>query len=153
MQIEKEYKIKKEIEQKKNELFNDLKDICSKYKKIRCFYFMDSIPQNKCTNAKKSFYIPHDERIILLFDETFFGSNKDGLAICGNGIYWHNKFYTPTRDNKLLWDEFIEIKITYKETKVFLGKGNVLDTTGCKQSTKYVVKVLKEIQKILKTKY
>jgi hypothetical protein len=82
-----------------------------------------------------------------------FGSAKDGLANCGNGIYWHNNFTVSSNKYFLTWAELLDINIKYNNHTVFFGNGNKLDTMYCDQSTSKLVKLLKEIQKLLSTKY
>ncbi len=146
-----EYKANKEKEIKKKELIEDLIKICTKYKKERCIYLIGNIPKKKLNNAKKSFYIPHEEEVILLFDDTFFGSAKDGLAICGNGIYWHNYMLilVSSKDYMLTWSTFSKIDIRYNYRTIFLGEGNELDTDNCRSSTSKLAKLLKEVQKLI----
>ncbi len=153
IQIVREYNINKENENRKTEIINDLTEICKKYRNVQCFYLIGEIPNKKLLNSKKSFYIPHDEIVVLLYDETMFGSAKDGLAICGNGIYWHNNFSVSSNKHTLNWDELLDINIKYNSHTVFFGNGNKLDTMYCDQSTLKLVKLLKEIQKLLSTKY
>jgi hypothetical protein len=46
------------------------------------------IPQRKLLNARKAFAIPPSEDIFALYDDTVFGSNKEGLAFGIKGLYW-----------------------------------------------------------------
>lgn len=153
VQIVHDYNRFKETEIQKQNIIKDLTEICMKYKDVECFYIIGDIPNKKLINSKKSFYIPHNEKVILLYDETMFGSAKDGLAICGSGVYWHNNFTVSSNKYFLNWEELLKIQIKHNDHTVFLGKGNKLDTMYCDQSTTKIVKLLKEIQKLISTKY
>lgn len=48
-----------------------------------------AMPIRKLKNASKSFLFPDkDERILLICDQTFFGSCKEGFALTEAGLYW-----------------------------------------------------------------
>lgn len=58
-------------------------------------YFVDFIvmPVQKLKNASKAFLFPDkDEKIMLIMDQTIFGSCKEGFAMTEKGIYWKAHF-------------------------------------------------------------
>ncbi len=58
-------------------------------------YYTDFIimPIKKLKNASEAFLFPEkDEKIILIADQTVFGSCKEGFAITEKGIYWKAHF-------------------------------------------------------------
>ena len=47
------------------------------------------MPMDKLRNAGRSFLFPEkQERILLICDQTLFGSGKEGFALTEKGIYW-----------------------------------------------------------------
>ncbi|HEY0047896.1 MAG TPA: TIR domain-containing protein [Pyrinomonadaceae bacterium] len=50
-----------------------------------------AIPENKSQNAIQAYAqdVRHED-ILLLYDNTFFRSAKDGLLITADAVYWHN---------------------------------------------------------------
>jgi uncharacterized protein with PIN domain len=53
------------------------------------FYWSPDIPEKKLANALNSYIIlDEDEQLIYLYDSTFFGSAKEGVALSTKGIYW-----------------------------------------------------------------
>ncbi|HFB99281.1 MAG TPA: zinc ribbon domain-containing protein, partial [Phaeodactylibacter sp.] len=58
-------------------------------------YYTDFIimPTKKLKNASQAFLFPHkDEKIIVIADQTIFGSCKEGFAMTEKGIYWKAHF-------------------------------------------------------------
>ena len=58
-------------------------------------YYTDFIimPVKKLKNASQAFLFPNkDEKIILIADQTIFGSCKEGFAMTEKGIYWKAHF-------------------------------------------------------------
>ncbi len=78
------------------------------------FYVGKSIPADKEQNARKSYKIDADEKVIALIDATMLGSAKEGLAFGLKGIYWKNKMEQP-------------VKLSYKQlSKSELSFGKLL---------------------------
>lgn len=56
-------------------------------------YWMVDIPEKKLSNAMDSYTVlDDDERIICLYDNTVFGSAKEGFVLSTKGLYWKNSF-------------------------------------------------------------
>jgi hypothetical protein len=77
----------------------DVKSIVSKFKgrlNDSNIYFWDSIPLKKEANARKSMgcLMPTVE-VLVLFDNTVFGSAKDGAIITESGVYYNNGSGSP----------------------------------------------------------
>lgn len=51
-------------------------------------YIGRNIPEKKARNAIESMKIPFGVQIYGLFDDTVFGSGKDGFCVCSNGVYF-----------------------------------------------------------------
>lgn len=124
----------------------DLIDICADFSGTD--YFVDElIPGKKLNNARDFFPIPGKTKVIALIDCTVFGSNKTGLAICGDGIYWRNDWSTETLNNYLAWDEFKSVVIKREGRYcIELGTGNILSLSGSAFSQTVTVNLLQAIQ-------
>ena len=67
-----------------------------------------SMPMNKLKNASMSFLFPrNDEKILLICDQTVFGSCKEGFALTEEAIYWKAHF---EKAQKVTYRELQEIK-------------------------------------------
>ncbi|QJD86424.1 helix-hairpin-helix domain-containing protein [Cohnella herbarum] len=125
---------------------DNLTDICAEYSGGD-YYVEEAIPGNKLFNARQSFPIPAEERVIAFVDATVFGSGKNGLAICASGVYWHNDWTTDTERNFLDWMEFAEVHIRRAGVHdIELGVGNVFNMSGSSFRKDVLVSLLKEIQ-------
>lgn len=85
--------------------YEDIREICNRHK-IMDLYFYKSIPPKKLKNASESLKIPEASEVIALYDNTTFGSCKDGLAICSDGLYWKDD---SIGQNSILWDDIDSI--------------------------------------------
>jgi len=73
-------------------------------------FFIDfvTMPIKKLRNASISFLFPEkDEKIMLVTDQTIFGSCKEGFSITEEGIYWKVHF---EKAKKVLFRDLISIK-------------------------------------------
>jgi hypothetical protein len=50
--------------------------------------FVVDIPETKLTNAKKAMKVPENQTALILFDETAFGSAKEGVLFTDWDIYY-----------------------------------------------------------------
>lgn len=78
----------------------EIKAICSKYGGAG--FFLEPVPEKKLRNARSSFPLDEDCRVLAFVDTTVFGSGKNGMAICEDGLYWH----VYSRRGEFLWDSF-----------------------------------------------
>ena len=67
-----------------------LKDMALKYDAKSGIYIHGSIPPKIIDNAKRTFPIPEDDKIIVFIDLTAFENSKKGLALCEKRIYCKN---------------------------------------------------------------
>lgn len=90
-------------------------------------------PHRKLKNAIKSFgkNIEEDEKILLLFDTTLFGSASDGIILTDKKIYVKNLLENPC---KVAYQDIDEIVISRKD-----GKLRLIDHNGQDFGTKYIL--------------
>ena len=87
----------------------------AKLYEIYKLYVEKEIPIKKLKVAKESFSIPYNEEVIVLYDNTVFGSCKAGLAITESGIYWKNDWFAKSKRNSLSWLELSICNIQIKD--------------------------------------
>lgn len=127
--------------------YDDLLRVCAKYAGDG-YYVGEAIPHKKLANARSSFSIPDSGQVVALFDITAFGGAKDGLAVCTEGIYWHNMFAAPER---LLWAGFSSAEIGPKGGgSLKIGEGEVLQI-GIAMKRDDALRLLSEIQAVVRT--
>ncbi len=83
----------------------DLFAICSQYTNDS-YYVGSEIPEKKFYNVITEFLIPGGEEILAVVDATVFGSCKNGLAICREGMYVNNSWTGRTRRGFISWEDF-----------------------------------------------
>ena len=123
-----------------------IKDICAAFEENESCHTQETIPEKKLKNAAEAFNLKENDKIILIYDGTVFGSNKTGFAICESGIYWKNDWETPTKRNYLPWNEFKDRKIKpkRKDYHISLGRGDkiaILDEDDVKEFSKLFEKL------------
>ena len=72
-------------------------------------YIGDSIPKNKLNNAVITMNVPKDEKIVALYDDTLFGSGKDGFCIGCKAVYFRPYCEKP---NAIFFDNLPSMDIT-----------------------------------------
>ena len=103
------------------------------------------INPKKLSNARNCFQIPISVDVIGLIDCTAFGSNKIGLAICTDGIYWKNDWTTKSIKTSLSWSELPKRNIGGASDKVLFGHDAVVGMSAASVKPATVVAVLKAI--------
>ena len=122
---------------KKLRFINILKEVRENTSFGDGIFFMGNIPEKKFENAKKTMGVPEGEDVLILFDDTAFGSAKDGMVFTTWGIRykeflndvwsvsWENLYtngYRETMIKKdyclLLWNK-IEKKYSNQKRIVF----------------------------------
>jgi len=126
-----------------------LRKICAPYEESEHCFFDDSIPIKKLENAIKYFKIPANENVIFLCDSTVFRSCKVGFAICEHGVYWGVDWATTTKRTKLTWQELSEREIKLSDTKIYLGRGDYIDTVIVRKREE-MVNLFNEIKDFVK---
>ncbi len=121
----------------------DILKIAARYSDEYHFYYGDSIPSKKMSNARHALKCTPDEQVYILIDNSILGNAKKGMIICDSGIYWKNMFATKTIKNHLGWEAFskADIKahgkeaIQFEEGALYLCSGalnqdQILDLLG-----------------------
>ncbi len=88
------------------------------------------ISEKRMRNAREHFGIPAEEEVFLLYDDTFFGSNKLGLAITSWGIRWKNIEQVPTRRQSLSWEELTRTPFKIDGHGLYFQKDVVVNMSG-----------------------
>ena len=115
------------------------------------YYVGELIPRGKLDNFRRemgSLALPA-ESVIALLDCTLFGSNKEGVAICTNGVYWNNNTARPHK-GRLSWEELARgpiQKIGYHEVQI--GAGKAISLAGCGFPVDTFAWLLQDIQTAL----
>lgn len=127
-------------------LFENIRDFCNRQSQDG-FYAGNRIPGKKLGNAIGSYGIGHTTDVIALIDCTVFGSAKDGMAICENGLYWHNQFESPMF---ISWDDFSDATIqTQGVFQVELGHHGAFNTAGSSCGRGWVATMLRKLQAVV----
>jgi hypothetical protein len=129
--------------------FSDiLRAICIKYDGTPNLYLDDSIRPQRLATARERFNVPSDEVVVMLYDDTLFGNNRLGFAICSDGLYWHNDWSVPSRRRFLAWPAFAERTIVLDNRNIILGRGDQIGMAGMgdKDARAQVVAMLNEIK-------
>ncbi|MCH8830227.1 MAG: protein kinase, partial [Planctomycetes bacterium] len=121
----------------------EIRQICERHSQ-NGYYTADGFPRRKLDNARNSYRIPDHVDVIGLIDCTVFGSAKDGLAICSDGIYWHNQFEPPCF---IPWREFADLSIqTNGVFQIQFGTHGGFNTAGSSCGRGWAVSLLQTIQ-------
>ena len=103
-------------------------------------FFIDfvSMPVKKLRNASLAFLFPEkDEKIMLIADQTIFGSCKEGFSLTEKGIYWKAHF---EKANQVFFHELTSIK---KEKDWITINGHFFNV-----STSVNIKMMKLLRKL-----
>jgi len=94
-------------------LINELKTIHRK-ESFGDHIFVVDIPEKKLVNAKKALKVPEDQTVLIMFDETAFGSAKEAVLFTDWGIYYkvYSSFWSFSWD--LLFKSFYYLDIKNK---------------------------------------
>eukprot|EP00913_Durusdinium_trenchii_P008894 g8360.t1 len=112
------------------------------------YYVGNNIPEKKLSNAVMSYGIPATAEVIALIDCTVFGSAKDGLAICDDGLYWHNQFESAHR---LEWDDFVEAQLQAQGVfQIQFGRFGNFNTAGGSCGRTWILSMLTQLQSVVK---
>ena len=139
---------------KNQQLVLEVTELSKRIEKPNNVYVIGWIPEKKLKNAKDKMGVLPDEEVLILVDETVFGSAKDGTLFASWGIrhrYVHNKW-------NISWEELRGSEFSF-ETKGVLSKSvlwSIISGTGhrsCKEITcpstdEFVISVLELAKKI-----
>ena len=87
--------------------FDEILKICNRYMG-RDYYVYPGIPEKKLATARKSYHIPDAERVAALLIDV---RDTDGLAVAGNGLYWHSSRLASS----ISWEELAEVFFVHKK--------------------------------------
>lgn len=104
-----------------------------------------SIKPKKLTNARNEFPLPAGVIVVGLVDLTAFGSNKNGLAICTDGIYWKNDWTTKTMKTALSWVDLAGREIGSASRELLFGPDAVVGMSATDVKPATLAAVLGEI--------
>jgi hypothetical protein len=107
-----------------------LRMICIKYDGTLKLYLDDSISPQRLATARERFNVPADEVVVMLYDDTLFGNNRLGFAICSGGLYWRNDWAVPSKRRFLTWPAFAERTIVLEKWSIDLGRGDQIGMAG-----------------------
>jgi hypothetical protein len=111
-------------------LISSIRAICTGFEEIQRLRIDDTIDQKRMKTVRYEFNIPTDERVIMVYDDTLWGNNKKGFAICQGGLYWKNDWAVETKRSFLSWQDFTERSITLDGLNISLDRGDRLGTAG-----------------------
>ena len=125
--------------------------LCEPYEDSEWCFTHETAAPKKIAKATESFGIPAGEQILVLYDDTLFGSNKNGFAVCREGLYWRNSWDTPTKRTSLTWQKFIEREIKLKDNGVDFGRGDRISVTiSSNTDQKQILAFFQDLQSLLK---
>lgn len=125
--------------------------LCEPYEGSEWYNTVETVDPKKLARAAESFGIPAGEQILVLYDDTLFGTNKNGFAIGTQGIYWRNSWDTPTKRTRLTWENVVEREIKLEESAVDFGRGDQISiTVSSDQEQNQIVTFFRELQTLLK---
>jgi len=94
------------------DLLHAIREIYMREEAIDNLFFVNKVPRKKLANAVKSYAdnMGQDEQIIFLYDDTIFGSAKEGFILTTHALYSKNSFLAG---NSAKIDEIL--RMTYDE--------------------------------------
>ena len=133
-------------------VYETLLAICEKYDANEWCNTVETFSPKKRSHAIEAFDIPQGERVIMLYDDTLFGSNNLGFAVCESGLYWKNSWHTPTKRTKLTWEQYLQREIALNGFEIDLGRGDKISvaTQGTKER-EMIAELLQQIRAALAT--
>lgn len=123
----------------------------SRFPEVNNYYKSGEIPERIGINASRYFNITVGEEIFSIYDDTIFGSCKNGFAICESGIYWRNLMSNPMY---ISWNKYkdLDLDADIGQGRIFIGN-NYIDVfrAGLEQivATLALIKLAVESEKII----
>ncbi len=129
---------------------SSIREICIKYDGTPRLYLDDAIDPKRMATVRSEFKIPANETLIVVYDDTVFGSNKAGFAVCAGGLYWKNDWAVETKRNYLSWTDFAKRYIELTGYHIDLGRGDVIGVAGAGDDKvrEQIANMLKEIKQV-----
>lgn len=91
--------------------FNDINELLKNHWG-GSYYYGNAIPEKKLRNARAAMGIPSTKKIYALYDNTIFGSAKEGACFTDNEIYGR----TSSSSEVLTYDDLTKKTITYSSS-------------------------------------
>ena len=128
-----------------------IREICMKYEATKNLYLDETIDKKRMTTVREQFNIAANEEVIMVYDDTIFGNNKVGFAICSGGLYWKNDWSVDTKRTFLTWEAFAEREPSLEGYHIQLGRGDVIGMAGVgdEEARKQTLNMLREIKTLL----
>lgn len=129
-----------------------IREVCIKYEGTKNLYLDETIDAKRTATVREQFGIAANEEIIMVYDDTIFGNNKVGFAICAGGLYWKNDWSVDTKRTFLNWETFAEREITLDGYHIQLGRGDAIGMAGIgdEEARKQTLNMLIEIKALLR---
>jgi hypothetical protein len=138
-----------DVQENPKAVYEKLLAICVKYEANDWCNTIETLSTRKLRRAMKAFGIPAGEQVIMVYDDTVFGSNKLGFAICETGLYWKNAWDTPTKRTKLSWKQYVGRDVSLEEYKIELGQGDRISVANREEDREKIAEFLREIRAAL----
>lgn len=131
---------------------NSIREICIRYEGTKSLHLDDTINTKRMTTVREHFNIPANDTIIMVYDDTIFGNNKVGFAVCAGGLFWKNDWSVDTKRTYLSWEDFAKRSIKLSGYHIDLGRGDFIGSAGAgdDEVRNQLVKMLNEIKEILR---
>ncbi len=114
------------------------------------FFVLPSIPKRRLKNARIVCAVPPGERILGLFDFTFWGSARKSLVFGRDGVYFYcGEDAHPDGPSSIPYDRFAKLSIANAGDRVNLDKRDFLALGPCSASCEKVTNVLIAIGEIV----
>lgn len=97
-----------------------VEDICCNCTRQN-FYVLEDIPQKKLQNAVQFFPLTNTKKVYMLYDDTMFGSCKNGIAVCDNGVFFKNDALSEIKYKYFTWEQFGSLNIYIKGNDICFG--------------------------------
>jgi hypothetical protein len=128
-----------------NDLLKDfLQNIISNISDNSCFYKYDDVPPDKRSNASETFlrpFLSRGEEYIIFYDDTFWGSAKNGFAIGPSLVSWQNNDERLV-EKPLVWTGFKDARVVGNRV-VFDTQNSILMGQTPEKNRNYVSALLK----------
>ena len=125
-----------------------IREACVQFEGTKGLYIDETIDARRMQAVRQHFKIPEEETVIMVYDDTLFGNNKKGFAICAGGLYWKNDWTVESRRSFLTWQDFAERSIHLNEFVISLERGDQIGTAGIgdDQAREQITALLNEVK-------
>jgi len=88
---------------------------------VKDLFYGPSLPTRKEEGARHSYgdSLPSDTPIIVLFDDTVFGSAEEGFVVTAEKLYWKGIMNEPQQES---WSELTSLSVTRGQMGLLLGE-------------------------------